>query len=208
MAYPLMKEAAQFCVDFLVEGPGGRLVTAPSTSPENIFITETGKKEAVSVASTMDMGIIWDLFSNVDAAARQLNVDADFRKMLGEKKQKLFPLQIGKAGNLQEWYHDWTDEDPEHRHVSHLFVLHLGREVSPLTTPNYADAARKTLAIRGDGGTGWSKAWKINFWARLHDGNHAYKLLRELLKLTGVEGTEYAKGGGTYPNLLCAHPPF
>lgn len=105
----------------------------PVDIPRNIFIAETGKKEAVSVASTMNMGIIWDLFSNVDAAARQLNVDADFRKMLGEKKQKLFPLQIGKAGNLQEWYHDWTDDDPEHRHVSHLFVLHPGREVSPLT---------------------------------------------------------------------------
>lgn len=208
VAYPLMKEAAQFCVDFLVESPEGRLVTAPSTSPENVFVTETGQKEAVSVASTMDMGIIWDLFSNVGQAAQQLNVDADFRQMLAQKKQKLFPLQIGKAGNLQEWYRDWADEDPQHRHVSHLFVLHPGREISPLISPNYADAARKTLEIRGDGGTGWSKAWKINFWARLHDGNHAYKLLRELLKLTGVEGTEYAKGGGTYPNLLCAHPPF
>ncbi len=208
VAYPLMKEAAQFCVDFLVESPEGRLVTAPATSPENIFITENGQKEAVSVATTMDMGIIWDLFSNVEQAAQQLNTDADFRLMLAQKKQKLFPLQIGKAGDLQEWYHDWSAEDPQHRHVSHLFVLHPGREISPLTTPNFAAAARKTLEIRGDGGTGWSKAWKINFWARLHDGNHAYKLLRELLRLTGVEGTEYAKGGGTYPNLLCAHPPF
>ncbi|GAB3263498.1 glycoside hydrolase family 95 protein [Larkinella harenae] len=207
-AYPLMKDAALFCLDWLVEDKQGRLVTAPATSPENVFITDQGVKQSVSVATTMDMGLIWDLFSNVIQASSQLGVDADFRNELAAKKSKLFPLQIGKKGNLQEWYKDWEDEDPQHRHVSHLYVLHPGREVSPLTTPTLADAARKTLEIRGDGGTGWSKSWKINFWARLHDGNHAYKLLRELLKLTGMEGTDYAKGGGTYPNLFCAHPPF
>ncbi|GAB3547670.1 glycoside hydrolase family 95 protein [Spirosoma fluminis] len=207
-AYPLMREAAQFCLDWLVEDKQGRLVTAPATSPENVFITEKGENESVSVATTMDMGLIWDLFTNVIQASEQLNTDADFRNMLLEKKKYLFPLQIGRKGNLQEWYKDWDDQDPQHRHVSHLYVLHPGRQISPLTTPAYADAARKTLEIRGDGGTGWSKSWKINFWARLHDGNHAYKLLRELLRLTGVEGTDYAKGGGTYPNLLCAHPPF
>jgi alpha-L-fucosidase 2 len=207
-AYPLMKDAALFCLDWLVEDKQGRLVTAPSTSPENVFITEQGKKQSVSVATTMDMGLIWDVFSNVIQASSELGVDADFRKELSDKKSKLFPSQIGKNGNLQEWYKDWQDEDPQHRHVSHLYALHPGREISPLTTPQFADAARKTLEIRGDGGTGWSKSWKINFWARLHDGNHAYKLLRELLKLTGVEGTDYANGGGTYPNLFCAHPPF
>ncbi|MEZ0538130.1 glycoside hydrolase family 95 protein [Fibrella arboris] len=207
-AYPLMKDAAQFCLDWLVDDQKGHLVTAPSTSPENVFITEKGEKNSVSVATTMDMALIWDVFSNVVQASEQLNVDADFRQKLLEAKKKLFPLQIGKKGNLQEWYKDWTDEDPQHRHVSHLYALHPGREVSPLTTPALADAARKTLEIRGDDGTGWSKSWKINFWARLHDGNHAYKLLRELLKLTGMEGTNYNKGGGTYPNLLCAHPPF
>lgn len=207
-AYPLMKDAALFCLDWLVEDKQGRLVTAPSTSPENIFVTEKGVKQSVSVATTMDIGLIWDVFSNVIQASSQLGIDAEFRKELADKKKKLFPLQIGKNGNLQEWYKDWQDEDPQHRHVSHLYVLHPGREVSPLTTPKLADAARKTLEIRGDGGTGWSKSWKINFWARLHDGNHAYKLLRELLKLTGMEGTDYANGGGTYPNLFCAHPPF
>lgn len=207
-AYPLMHDAAQFCLDWLVDDQKGHLVTAPSTSPENVFITESGQKGAVSVATTMDMALIWDVFSNVIQASEQLNIDADFRKKLTEAKKKLFPLQIGKKGNLQEWYKDWNDEDPQHRHVSHLFALHPGREVSPLTTPALADAARKTLEIRGDGGTGWSKSWKINFWARLHDGNHAYKLIRELLRLTGMEGTDYANGGGTYPNLLCAHPPF
>ncbi|GAB3916750.1 glycoside hydrolase family 95 protein [Larkinella terrae] len=207
-AYPLMKDAALFYTDWLVEDKQGRLVTAPSTSPENVFVTEQGAKQSVSVATTMDMGLIWDVFSNVIHASSQLGIDPDFRKELSDKKSKLFPLQIGKNGNLQEWYKDWQDEDPQHRHVSHLYVLHPGREISPLTTPKFADAARKTLEIRGDGGTGWSKSWKINFWARLHDGNHAYKLLRELLKLTGMEGTDYAKGGGTYPNLFCAHPPF
>lgn len=207
-AYPLMHDAAQFCLDWLVDDKQGHLVTAPSTSPENIFVTGTGQKGSVSVATTMDMALIWDVFSNVIQASEQLGVDADFRKKLVEAKAKLFPLQIGKKGNLQEWYKDWNDEDPQHRHVSHLYALHPGREVSPLTTPALADAARKTLELRGDGGTGWSKSWKINFWARLHDGNHAHKLLRELLKLTGVEGTDYANGGGTYPNLFCAHPPF
>ncbi len=207
-AYPLMKDAARFCLDWLVDDKQGHYVTAPSTSPENIFVTETGAKGSVSVATTMDMALIWDLFSNVIQASEQLGVDADFRQKLLDKKKKLFPLQVGQKGNLQEWYKDWTDEDPQHRHVSHLYALHPGREISPLTTPALADAARRTLEIRGDGGTGWSKSWKINFWARLHDGNHAYKLLRELLKLTGVEGTDYANGGGTYPNLLCAHPPF
>lgn len=207
-AYPLMKGAAQFCLDWLIPDRQGRLVTAPSTSPENIFVTAKGEKGSVSVATTMDMALVWDLFSNVIQASRQLGIDADFRRLLEEKKAMLFPLQIGRQGNLQEWYKDWNDEDPQHRHVSHLYALHPGREISPLTTPALADAARRTLEIRGDGGTGWSKSWKINFWARLHDGNHAYKLLRELLRLTGVEGTNYANGGGTYPNLLCAHPPF
>lgn len=207
-AYPLMKGAAIFCEDWLVEDKNGYLVTAPSTSPENVFITEKGEKGSVSIASTMDMGIIWDLFTNTIEASEKLGIDADFRKELIAKKAKLFPLHIGKKGNLQEWYKDWEDVEPQHRHVSHLFALHPSRQISPLRTPEFANAAKKTLEIRGDDGTGWSKSWKINFWARLHDGNHAYKLVRELLKLTGMEGTNYNKGGGTYPNLFCAHPPF
>jgi alpha-L-fucosidase 2 len=156
----------------------------------------------------MDMSIIWDLFTNVIEASEKLGTDAEFRNLIADKRAKLFPLQIGKKGNLQEWYRDWEDEDPHHRHVSHLFGLHPGRQISPVTTPKFAEAARKTLELRGDEGTGWSIAWKINFWARLHDGNHAYKLIRNLLRLTGVEGTDYAKGGGSYSNLFCAHPPF
>ncbi|PWK18098.1 alpha-L-fucosidase 2 [Arcicella aurantiaca] len=207
-AYPLMKEASIFCEDWLIQDGKGHLVTAPSTSPENEFITDKGVKGSVSMATTMDMSIIWDVFTNTIEASEILGIDADFRKELLEKRAKLFPLQIGKKGNLQEWYKDWEDVEPQHRHTSHLFGLHPGRQISPLRTPEFANAAKKTLEIRGDDGTGWSKSWKINFWARLHDGNHAYKLVRELLKLTGMEGTEYTKGGGTYPNLFCAHPPF
>ena len=206
-AYPLMKESAVFCLDWLIE-QNGYLVTSPATSPENIYITDKGYKGAVSVATTMDMSIIRDLFTNVIEASEILGIDETFRATLLEKKAKLFPLQIGKKGNLQEWYKDWEDAEPQHRHISHLFGLFPGREISPLKTPEFANAARKSLELRGDGGTGWSKGWKINVWARLLDGNHAYKLIREQLTLTGVEGTVYTAGGGTYPNMLDAHPPF
>ena len=206
-AYPLMKESAVFCLDWLIE-QNGYLVTSPATSPENIYITDKGYKGAVSVATTMDMSIIRDLFTNVIEASEILGIDVEFRATLSEKKAKLFPLQIGKKGNLQEWYKDWEDAEPQHRHISHLFGLFPGREISPLKTPEFANAARKSLELRGDGGTGWSKGWKINVWARLLDGNHAYKLIREQLTLTGVEGTVYTAGGGTYPNMLDAHPPF
>ena len=207
-AYPLMKEAGLFCLDWLVEDKDGMLVTAPSTSPENEFITDAGYKGTVSVATTMDMSIIRDLFSNLIAASEKLGIDEDFRQTLKDKRSKLYPLKIGKKGNLQEWYLDWEDADPQHRHISHLFGLFPGNEITPLKTPNFATAARKSLEFRGDGGTGWSKGWKINVWARLLDGNHAHKLIREQLRLTGLEGTDYANGGGTYPNLFDAHPPF
>lgn len=207
-AYPLMKDAARFCMDWLIENPDGLLVTAPSTSPENVFITEDGYKGTVSIATTMDMSLIWDLFINTIQASQHLDIDPAFRDSLFAKLDKLYPLKIGKKGNLQEWYLDWEDEDPEHRHISHLFGIFPGRQISPLHTPDLAKAVRRSMELRGDGGTGWSKGWKINVWARLLDGNRAYKLIREQLKLTGVEGTNYANGGGTYPNLLDAHPPF
>ena len=207
-AYPLMKDAALFCIDWLIEDKNGKLVTAPSTSPENVFVMENGAKGTVSVATTMDMSIIWDLFTNIIQASEQLGVDADFRKMLMEKRSKLFPLQIGKKGDLQEWSKDWESEDPHHRHISHLFGMFPGRQISPVTSPVYAQAVRKSMELRGDGGTGWSKGWKINIWARLLDGNHAHTLIRQQLTLTGDEDTQYANGGGTYPNLLDAHPPF
>ncbi|MEO5889965.1 MAG: glycoside hydrolase family 95 protein [Ferruginibacter sp.] len=207
-AYPLMKGAAEFCIDWLVEDKNGYLVTAPSFSPENSFIDDNGKQGSASIATTMDMSIIWDLFTNVVEASEALNEDTVFRNLIIAKKSKLYPLHIGKKGNLQEWYKDWEDTDPHHRHVSHLFGLHPGRQISPITTPGFAAAAKKTLELRGDAGTGWSLAWKINFWARLLDGDHAYKMIGDLLHLTGQSGTNYAHGGGSYVNLFDAHPPF
>jgi alpha-L-fucosidase 2 len=194
-AYPLMKSAAAFCLDWLV-AKDGVLVTAPSTSPENVYVLPNGTKGSVTIASAMDMEIIWDLFTNIIEADSILNIDKDFAALLKAKRAKLSPLKIGKDGNLVEWYGDWKDEEPQHRHVSHLFALHPGREISPLLDPKFADACRKTLEVRGDGGTGWSKAWKINFWARLLDGDHAYKMYQQLLD------------SSTMNNLFDSHPPF
>lgn len=194
-AYPIMKGAAEFCMDWLVM-KDGYLVTAPSTSPENAYIHPKGFKGTVTIGSAMDMEIIWDLFNNIIEAANILQIDPAFVKLVKEKQKLLSPLKIGKKGNLEEWYGDWEDEDPKHRHVSHLFGLYPGREISDLIDTTYANASRKTLSVRGDGGTGWSKAWKINFWARLLDGDHAYKMYRELLK------------SSTLTNLFDNHPPF
>ncbi|TDH26587.1 glycoside hydrolase family 95 protein [Segetibacter sp. 3557_3] len=194
-AYPLMKSAAEFCLDWLVE-KDGVLVTAPSTSPENVYVLPNGTKGTVTIASAMDMQIIWDLFTNIIEADSILGVDKPFAALLARKRAQLNPLQVGRKGNLVEWYRDWEDEDPQHRHVSHLFALHPGRQISPLIDPKFAEASRKTLEVRGDGGTGWSKAWKINFWARLLDGDHSYKMYQELLK------------GSTLNNLFDTHPPF
>ncbi len=208
VAYPLMKSAAEFCLDWLVEKEG-ILVTAPSTSPENVYLHPNGFKGTVTIASAMDMEIIWDLFTNIIEASAILNNDKSFASLLKEKRSKLNPLKIGKKGNLVEWYDDWEDDEPHHRHVSHAFALHPGREISPLIDKKYSDAVTRTLEIRGDDGTGWSIAWKINFWARLLDGNHAYTLYKNLLRLTKEYSTEvYTGGGGVYPNLFDAHPPF
>lgn len=208
VAYPLMKGAVIFTLDWLTEDPDGYLVTAPSVSPENDFIYAPGKRGNVSIATTMDMSIIRDLFANFIEASEELGIEADFRNKVIEKNKQLYPLHIGKKGNLQEWYKDWEDVDPYHRHVSQLFGLHPGREIAPIATPEFSAAAKRTLKLRGDEGTGWSKAWKINFWARLLDGNHAYLLLRQLLRSTESTVTNYSAGGGTYPNLFDAHPPF
>ncbi|WP_240734661.1 glycoside hydrolase N-terminal domain-containing protein [Hymenobacter sp. UV11] len=194
-AYPLLKGAAEFCLDWLVEHDG-YLVTAPSTSPENSYRLPNGREEVVTIASTMDMSIIRDLFTNVLEADSVLGTDAAFAARVRAARARLYPFHIGKKGNLQEWYGDFEDVDPQHRHVSQLFGLHPGRQISPLTTPALAAAARQTLVVRGDAGTGWSKAWKINFWARLLDGDHAYKMYQELLK------------NSTLHNLFDTHPPF
>lgn len=207
-AYPIMKGAALFCLDWLIKDKDGYLVTSPSTSPENVFLYDSVKQGNVSIATTMDMGIIKDLFSNIIDASRQLSTDAAFRDILIKKKQQLYPFKIGANGALQEWYKDFKEEDPHHRHTSHLYALHPANQISPAATPELAQAARRTLELRGDDGTGWSLAWKVNMWARLLDGDHAYKLFRNLLRLTRDGATNYNKGGGAYPNLFDAHPPF
>ncbi len=134
----------------------------------------------------------------------------DFRAKLEDALSRLHPFTIGSKGNLQEWYYDWNDEDPQHRHQTHLFGLFPGHQITPDSTPELANACRKTLEIKGDETTGWSKGWRINLWARLYDGNHAYKMYRELLKFVPPDGAQpnYSGGGGTYPNLFDAHPPF
>jgi len=207
-AYPLMKGAARFCLDWLVEGPDGYRVTAPATSPENLYKTPDDYAGAVSIGTTADMALIRGLFQKIIKATEILQTDADFRDEVREAIDRLYPYQIGRRGNLQEWYYDWEDHDPQHRHMSHLIGLHPDNQISPLTTPELAEACRRSLELRGDGGTGWSKAWKINMWARLLDGNHAHKMLQTHLKYADPSPeTEYS-GGGTYPNLFDAHPPF
>jgi len=203
-----MKGATEFTLDWLVKDSSGLWVTMPAMSPENEFIFGDKKTGTVSIATTMDMSIIRDLFSNTIAAAKVLGIDNKFQTLVSERYAKLFPLQIGAKGNLQEWYKDWEDVDPHHRHVSQLFALHPGKQISPISTPALAAAAKKTLELRGDEGTGWSLAWKINFWSRLLDGDHAYSLLRNILRYVSTSGTNYSKGGGSYANLFDAHPPF
>ncbi|AWK06669.1 hypothetical protein HYN56_21520 [Flavobacterium crocinum] len=206
--YPIIKGAAEFSLDWLQKDKSGYLVTMPSTSPENIFYYEGKKKGTVTTASTMDIGIIKDLFENTAEASKILNRDSDFREKVNKAATELIPFQIGKKGQLLEWYKDFEEEDPHHRHTSHLYALHPANLISPLKTPELAAAAKKTLELRGDDGTGWSLAWKVNMWARLLDGNHAYQLFKNQLRLTKENNTEYSRHGGCYPNLFDAHPPF
>lgn len=206
-AYPVMKGAAQFCLDWLIEDGQGHLITAPATSPENKFTTPDGQHAAVSAASTMDMAIIWDLFTNCMEAADTLGVDAELRAKLAAARDRLYPFQIGQHGQLQEWWQDWDDPTDQHRHVSHLFGLHPGRQITKAGTPTLFNAAMRSLQLRGDGGTGWSMAWKINFWARFQEGDHALKMLSVMLNLVEKTGV-IMEGGGVYANLFDAHPPF
>jgi alpha-L-fucosidase 2 len=206
-AYPVMRGAAEFCLDWLVPDDRGRLVTMPSTSPENTFATPDGQTASVSMATTSDMAIIWDLFTNCIEAARVLGVDDELRGRLEVARDQLYPPHIGRFGQLQEWFQDWDDPADTHRHTSHLFGLHPGRQVTPDGTPELFAAARRSLELRGDAGTGWSLAWKTNLWARLLDGDHAYRLLLNMLRLVQTNDTSVV-GGGVYANLFDAHPPF
>lgn len=209
--YPVLKGSAEFYLSILVPDADGKLITSPSLSPENNFKTYKGVVASVVDGSAVEREIIWDLFTNTIAASKLLNTDPAFRARLQTAKAAIRPLEIGKAGQLEEWGHDWDLNAPEmnHRHVSHLFAAYPGWQISPGTTPDLAAAVKKSLALRGDEATGWSNAWKINLYARLGDGDHALKILNEQLRLAESVRTDYhGGGGGTYGNMFDAHPPF
>ena len=199
VAYLVMKEICEFWEERLVPDSSGQLVTPDGWSPEH------GPHEP---GVTYDQEIIWDLFTNYLEASEVLAVDPEYRKTVTLLREKLLKPQIGKWGQLMEWSIDRDDSTDTHRHISHLFALYPGRQISINQTPELAAAAKKILIARGDQSTGWAMAWRINFWARMYDGNHAYKLLRNLMTIVGGTGTDYGKGGGVYSNLFDAHPPF
>lgn len=204
--YPVMKGAAQFFKDVMIEeSEHSWLVTAPTSSPENSFYLPDGRVASVCMGPTMDIQIITELYNNVIEASEILDVDADFAETLKDDLKRFPPMQISEQGYLQEWLVDYEEPEIHHRHVSHLFGLHPGRLITKTKTPELYEACKMSLERRGDDGTGWSRAWKINFWARLHDGERAYKLLKNLLTPAMVGDRV---GAGTYPNLFCAHPPF
>jgi len=204
--YPLMKGAAEFFVDFMIEEPEhGWLVVAPSNSPENAFMRDPGDV-TVCAGTTMDNQMVSELFTNIIAASEILDTDAAFADTLSVLKTKMAPMQIGQYAQLQEWMYDWDNPNDHHRHVSHLYGLFPGNQISPWRTPELFAAARNSLNYRGDPATGWSMGWKVCLWARLLDGNRAYKLITDQLSPAG--GAGFRGKGGTYPNLFDAHPPF
>ena len=212
-AYPLMRGAAQFMLHWLIENPKkpGELITAPSTSPENSYVTPSGYEGCTVYGGAADLAIIRELFINTIESAKILGTDASLRKQLQKALDRLHPYAIGKKGNLQEWYYDWEDADPQHRHQSHLIGLYPGHHITTQATPDLAAACRRSLEIKGDLTTGWSTGWRINLWARLGDGKRAYDLFQRLLTYVSKEDDkdhDTWSGGGTYANLFDAHPPF
>ncbi|MDR0537567.1 MAG: glycoside hydrolase family 95 protein [Tannerellaceae bacterium] len=210
--YPLMKGAAYFLLDFFVEEPANKwLVVAPSNSPENSFSytdKDGNKKSATNTyGTTMDIQLAFELFTNIISATEELGTDQAFADTLKQTIRRFPPMHIGQHSQLQEWLFDWDDPTDHHRHVSHLYGLYPGNQISPRRTPELFDAARTSLNYRGDPATGWSMGWKVCLWARFLDGNRAYKLITEQLKLTDSPKTTMT-GGGTYANLFDAHPPF
>lgn len=202
--YPVLKSAAEFYLDFLVEEPEHKwLVVAPSVSPEN---APKGIASSVTAGATMDNQLLFDLFNITIKTAKILKKDKRFISKVQAALNRLPPMQIGKWGQLQEWMHDLDDPKDEHRHVSHLYGLYPSAQISPYKNPQLFAAAKTSLLARGDASTGWSMGWKVNFWARLLDGNHALKLIQD--QLTPAVLSNKAQRGGTYANLFDAHPPF
>ncbi len=210
--YPVMKGAAVFFQDFLVEEPEHKwMVVSPSISPENAPYSIHNKWVCIAAGTTLDNLLVGDLFHKTIKAAAILNTDKEFAAALSSLVKRLPPMQIGQHGQLQEWMHDWDNPKDQHRHVSHLYGVYPGNQVSPYRTPELFDAARTSLIYRGDASTGWSMGWKINLWARFQDGNHAYKLLTDQIKLIEPKDQNsggYNENGGTYPNLFDVCPPF
>lgn len=210
--YPVLKGCALFYADILIKDPEtGWLVTAPSSSPENSFFMPDGSGKHVNICmgAAIDNQLMHELFSNVITAAERLGIDAPFRKELKEKLKQIPPAaQIAADGRVMEWLKEYKETDPQHRHISHLYGLYPANLITPSQTPALAEACKKTLNVRGDDGPSWTIAYKQLFWARLHDGNRAYKLFMEIMKPTRKTNINYGAGGGVYPNLLSAGPPF
>ncbi len=208
--YPILKSAALFCLNWLTE-KDGKLITSPATSPENVFITPDGYAGATAYGATADLAMTRQCLMDTRNAAATLGIDKDLRDRIDITLNRLHPYSIGAKGNLQEWYYDWEDQDPRHRHQSHLFGLYPGRHIDTANTPDLAKAAARTLEIKGDETTGWSTGWRVNLFARLGDAPSAYHIYRKLLRYISpdqYQGEDARRGGGTYPNLLDAHSPF
>jgi alpha-L-fucosidase 2 len=208
-AYPILKGSARFYADMLIEEPTHKwLVVSPSNSPENHFRMKDGRTAAVAMGPTMLQQLVRYLFTACIEASETLNTDADFRAELADKRARLAPTRISSDGRILEWLEEYEEPEPQHRHISHLWGLYPGHEISPVTTPDLAQAARKSLDVRGDDGVGWSLAYKLAMWARLQDGDRAEKLIRKALYPATDLGIRYDAGGGVYPNLFDACPPF
>ena len=209
--YPVLKGAAEFCLDWMIPDKNGKLITSPSTSPENKFITPDGLHAATSAGNYADIAMIRECLTDARDAAKVLGTDAKFVKEVNKALSNLAPYQIGANGQLQEWTIDFKEEDPQHRHQSHLFGLFPGHHISVAETPELAKAAARSLEIKGENTTGWSTGWRVNLLARLADSDKAYSMYRRLLKYVSpdnYQGPDKRRGGGTYPNLLDAHAPF
>ena len=211
-AYPLMKGAADFLLEWLIPDPHNPapLITAPCTSPEADYINDKGYQGSTFYGGTADLAIIRELFKNTIKGAQALGIDTEYQQQLQSALERLRPYHIGKRGNLMEWYYDWDDQDWHHRHQSHLLGLYPFHQISVDKTPELAAASTKTLEIKGDNSTGWSTGWRINLWARLHRADKAYQILRKLLTYVSPDSLndKTHRSGGTYPNLFDAHPPF
>ena len=211
--YPLMKGATEFMLEWMIRNPKNtdEWITAPSTSPENEYVTDKGYHGMTCYGGTADLAILRELFTNTLQAAKILKTDEALATTIEDRLQHLHPYTIGKMGDINEWYYDWDDYDFHHRHQSHLIGLYPGSHITTQETPELAAAAKRSLEIKGDKTTGWSTGWRINLWARLHDSDNAYHIFQKLLTYVSPDkykGPDKKKSGGTYPNLFDAHPPF